>query len=237
MPNGTIVPAALRDQYPITSFVYINDNPGNDWAVFACAPNANTKLLPARAQADFYRLSIADPPANVRVTGYGADSTPPGTTGAGNAQNATEQTDIDVYLGQTAPPRATLQYTVDTEGGNSGSPISGQNPLVAYGIHDAGACNPPGVGNVGTGFRNPVLAQTVQSFQSGGAEVRYVDAGSSFNPSAHSIFTPDLTVTGALPNPSAGMVLRIVTGSYNETMRIRNSMRIEAPVGRVIIGK
>jgi hypothetical protein len=52
------------------------------------------------------------------------------------------------------PPQTALRYTVDTQGGNSGSPViveGGGN--VAIGIHTHGGCSATGGSNAGTGFR------------------------------------------------------------------------------------
>ena len=83
-------------------------------------------LTPHQRQG-FWRITDDLPAANtnVRVEGYGTDSTPAGSTGGRNAQSQTLQTALGPYLSETTSGQgySSLTIRVDTEGGNSGSPI------------------------------------------------------------------------------------------------------------------
>lgn len=79
-------------------------------------------------QKAFFRLSdavpaTASPAPLLQVTGYGADRYPPGAgTDRTNAQSQTEQTDVGPLVSSNSSSTiACVAYTLDTEGGNSGS--------------------------------------------------------------------------------------------------------------------
>lgn len=248
LPDGTPVAADPDDQYPIGTVDFFNDGAGaigNDWAVFACNPNSNTGLLPVQAQGAFYRMSRDDSPASVRVTGYGLDSTPPGSTGGYNSDSQTQQTDTGSYLGETieGPSDVIIEYTVDTEGGNSGSPVIILGTTTTLGIHTNAGCNPPNVGNTGTGFEHDNLENAIQTFP--GGVVRYADVG---HPHAASlgdgtVLRPFDTVVEAINAVPSGGIVSVVAGSYTKAAgnvftagQDGKSLLIEAPVGSVIIG-
>jgi hypothetical protein len=163
-PNGTTVSAAVRDQYRVvgSSIVDAFTGVGNDWALFRVLPNTETGLMPIAAQGGAFQLSNTANPNDVRITGYGVDGPAPnfGNPPPRNGDNQTQQTHpgalTDHQVG--GPNSATLLYTVDTQGGNSGSPVlveGGGN--VAVGIHTNGGCSASGGANAGTSFRNQGL--------------------------------------------------------------------------------
>jgi V8-like Glu-specific endopeptidase len=162
-PDGTTNPAAVRDQYAIVqaSIVFNDDGAGaigDDWAVFRVAANTQTGLLPRAAQGAQFALSQTLNPNQVTITGYGVD---------GGTANQTQQTHSGNFLGVTVDGAndATMEYTVDTEGGNSGSPVfAAGGGSEAIGIHTNAGCNPPNAGNHGTSFRHARLWQTINQF-------------------------------------------------------------------------
>jgi len=240
LPNGTIQHPPAEDQYAITNIVGIDDGLGNDWAVFKCQPNLQTDLLPVQAQEAFYRMTRDQSPSNVRVTGYGVDDDPPGTTGGNNSDSQTLQTDTGSFLGEVVQGSSDIyiEYTVDTEGGNSGSPVIIPDSLITVGIHTNGGCNPPYQGNYGTSFENDSLENIIQIFPTfPEANIIYVDKDHPVVSEDGTIFRPYDTVAEAFNEASPGDVVSIVKGSYNEQMRISKAMTFSAPVGTVTIGK
>ncbi len=154
-----------EDQYAVdASSIQSNGGQGvgNDWAYFGTFPNSNTGLTAAEAQGT-YVLGVAPSPTgnNIRITGYGADSTPP-------SRNQTLQT----HLGPMAVNSGTqLGYTTDTEGGNSGSPVIWEETGLAVGIHTHGGCSSNGY-NSGTNLQHPALQAALanpQGICSGGS--------------------------------------------------------------------
>ena len=167
--NGTTVSPPVRDQYRVTagSIVTQNTGIGNDWAIFTVLPNTETGLLPAAAQGATFQLSNTQNPANVRITGFGVDGPPPGpgcmtcdfgAQGPRDTTNQTQQTHVGTLRTNTGGANTgTLRYDVDTQGGNSGSPVIVEGSNVAIGIHTNGGCATTGGTNAGTSFRNQAL--------------------------------------------------------------------------------
>ena len=162
--NGTTVSPPIRDQYRVISSSIVDGftGIGNDWAMFQVLPNTETGLTPMAAQGGGFQLSNTANPSDVRITGYGVDGPAPnfGNPPPRNGANQTQQTHPGALTEHTVggPNSATLRYTVDTQGGNSGSPVmveGGGN--VAIGIHTNGGCTATGGANAGTSFRNQGL--------------------------------------------------------------------------------
>ena len=171
LADGTTVAPAVRDQYRIVedSIVSGFTGVGNDWAVFRVLPNTETGLMPMAAQGGAFQLSNTEDPSNVRITGYGVDGPAPnfGSPPPRNADNQTLQTHPGALTDHTVggPNSATLRYTVDTQGGNSGSPVIVEGGSdVAIGIHTNGGCSASGGSNAGTSFRNAGLWAAVSGF-------------------------------------------------------------------------
>lgn len=154
--NGSLNNPSPNDQYAIDPASLQGNGGqgvGNDWAYFGAFPNSNTGLRPAEAAGSTYNL--ANPPAvsgnNIRVTGYGVDSSP-------NTSNQVQQTEV----GPMATSSGTLiQYVTDTTGGNSGSPVIWENTGQAIGIHTHGGCSSTGGANSGTGANHPALQAAI----------------------------------------------------------------------------
>ncbi|MBN1811336.1 MAG: trypsin-like peptidase domain-containing protein [Anaerolineae bacterium] len=243
--DGTPVNPPPEDQYPIepvSNIDWFNDGDGaigNDWAVFETFANSNTGLRAVLVQGAFYRMSRDINPSNVRVTGYGVDFLPPGSTGNLNADSQTEQTHSGVYLGETVQGASDvfIEYTVDTEGGNSGSPVIDTANGLTVGIHTNGGCNPPSQGNTGTGFEHNNLENAIQTFP--GPNVEYVDRGHPLIAEDGSVFRPWDTLLRGVNGASSGGILSIVRGSYGETLTVGaddKALLFDAPVGTVTIG-
>ena len=150
---GTIVHPPPSDQYPVDPFSvrYEDQGAGADWAYFGCFRNATTGLSPFEKQQHAFVLAApvaVDDAATIRVTGYGADTTPP-------EANSVQQTDAGPWLGAQAD---VLSYQADTQGGNSGSPIAWDEGGVALGIHTHPGCDTStGSGNRGTSIAHAAL--------------------------------------------------------------------------------
>jgi hypothetical protein len=239
-PDGTIRLAAPEDQYTIDhASVHYNEDGdyGNDWGVFTCLPNPITGLAPIEARQAFYRLTKDFHPEYVRVTGFGADTHPPGTTGGGNEDNRTLQTDSHYFLQEVVDSEndVWIEHTVDTEGGSSGSPLLDIASSYAIGIHEWGGCDPPDTGNKATSFENDLIEAVLNGYL--GAGVVHVDAG---HPSPFEMglpLRPFDSVSEAVSVVPPGGTIAVVTGSYDEALVIDKALTIEVPAGPVVIGE
>ncbi len=234
--DGTINNPPPEDQYPIEPIAnidWIDGGTGNDWAVFETFENSNTGKLAVTVQGSFYRMTRDNNPSTVRITGYGIDDNPQGSSGGGNADNQTLQTYSDAFLGEFGNE---IRYTVDTEGGNSGSPVINVSNGLTIGIHTFGLCQEilP-LYNGGTSFEHNDLENAIQDFPH--SNTIYVDEGHTNSIKNGSVFRPFFTVNEGVTTATNNPVLSIVAGNYNETMTINMPMRIESPVGTVIIGQ
>lgn len=246
--DGTPVFSAPDDQYPINlnsvswHFDGVGQGKGKDWAVFGALPNANTGLRPPQAQGAFFRMTRREGPpvsASIRITGYGVDDDPPGSTGTRNAQNFTQQADTGPYVGEYgAGANIWHEYQVDTQPASSGSPIIWETMVgVTIGIHTTGGCDPPlGAGNSGTSFEHDPLENALQTAL--GANVVYVDRALVVSPVEDgSIFQPFHTVTEGIAAVADGGTVAVVAGSYNDRGVFNTPAIIIAPVGTVTIGR
>ncbi len=139
-PGGTIQHPGPEDQYSIdqSSRIFVNGGIGNDYGVCKVFPNSVTGLMPKEAQQAYFTLVqdlTVDP---IRITGYGVDD---GTA------NQTQQTHFGPNAGSSG---TTMRYVVDTQGGNSGSPVIDENTHFAVGVHTHGGCTSTGGNNNGT---------------------------------------------------------------------------------------
>lgn len=246
--NGNTVAANPNDQYPIdyASRVFQNVQIGDDYCVFEVGPNSTTGKIPVEKNGqidvldfDFYRVTKDNLPSTGRITGYGTDDVPVGSGGGRNSSSQTEQTSTGPFVSETVTSANTvsLQYTIDTEGGNSGSPVIINGTKNASGIHTNGGCNTSGTpgSNSGTSFEaddteTSIVNSTPSTF-------KYVDEN---HPTAFAatgtVFRPYKTVNAAITAVAAGTTLGIAEGSYTETIITSKNLTITAPVGLVIIG-
>jgi len=178
--SGNTVAAAPQDQYPVVlgsvqwSFGGNTAPLGNDWCVFRVSANSNTGLLPHQVYGLPFRImrELPSTGATLRVSGFGTDT---GTA------NQTNQTATGPFTSETAGTGTVrLDYTVDTEGGNSGSPIIWEQNQFCMGIHTNGGCDTAGNGqNSGTSFELDALENAINAVP--GPNTVYVDAGHTIN--------------------------------------------------------
>jgi hypothetical protein len=230
------------DQYAVDhgNIIYAHHNwYGSDWAVFPCFPNSNTGLLPYQAQGRGFRVSYDHDPSHVSVTGFGCDSVPDGNCPPNcfyNEYNYTQQTDWGPYLGDTYVNEANIyfRYTVDTESGNSGSPVIVYGTDLTIGVHTYGYCH-YGEGNRGTSFRNVVFQGTVNDFL--GDDVVYLDINHPVVQEDGTVFRPFDTLTEAVGAATTGGTVFVVGGMYSDVMTISKPLTLVAPAGRATIGQ
>ncbi len=123
---------------------------GNDWGYLGVFPNSNTGLKPWQVSGTWFTLNNANPTASqARVTGYGSVSSPVSCT-----WYAVQKTHAGPFVGLSS---TTLNYGMDTTGGNSGSPVIDEATGNAIGIHTHGGCSSSGGANAGTWANHPAL--------------------------------------------------------------------------------
>jgi V8-like Glu-specific endopeptidase len=147
LPNGTIQHPGPEDQYVVddATRVFSDNGIGNDWGVFETLPNSQTGLTALQAQGSFFDVAQDLGPATIRITGFGVDD---------GVANQTEQTHTGPNAGSSG---TTMRYKVDTEGGNSGSPVIDEATGVAVGVHTNAGCTAGGGFNTGTSTFNTAL--------------------------------------------------------------------------------
>lgn len=248
LADGTIQPPVPNDQYPIdrSNVAWRNNGEGDDWAVFRVPEHATTHLTPPLAYGMFYRVFLNEP-FTVRVTGYGLDgpapcygdrrqpgcTIPAPTPVPLTTTNQTQQTHTGPSLGRTGDH---YEHRVDTEGGNSGSPVRHVDFWYAVAIHthgnSAAACDTDA--NGGTAFTNATLVNEINTFFSPNA--RHVDAALPTLTEDGTVIRPFNEVLEGLNAVPTGGLLSIVQGHYDESPTFDRAMTITAPVGTVVIG-
>lgn len=151
LPGGQIVHPPPADQYVVdpASVQALDEPTGDDWAYFGCLPNETTGLSPRAAQGGAAFI-LEHPPAPagqpVRVSGYGVDNQA--------TLNGTLQSHVGPYTMQFG---FVLRHEVDTEAGNSGSPMIDEGTGRVFGIHNSGGCGRFSGTNGGTGVNSATL--------------------------------------------------------------------------------
>ena len=240
-PDGTINHPGPEDQYPIEPVVDIefsDGGVGDDWGLFNAGVNDDGETASERQQA-YYRMSRDSNPATIRITGYGVDGPPPnfGNPPPRNEDNQTQQTHSGASTGETVngPSNAFWNYTADTQGGNSGSPVIIDGTTLTVGIHTHGGCTVGGGANAGSSFENDDLEASIQV--NPGAGIIYADVGHTVVLEDGTVLRPFDTVLEAVNAAPPGGHVSIVEGDYDgETMIIDKAMTISTPVGMVTIG-
>ena len=259
--NGATVASAIQDQYAVlaNSITTVNNGVGSDYTV--CRIGPNSLGLFAHRQYGFFRMTRELPGGGggLRVTGCGIDNSPQGSQpnvcgnrdSAGNcthfglnAQNQTLQTSTGTFTGETGG--ASLQYAVDTEPANSGSPIIWEATGFTIGIHTAGGCTAAGGANNGTSFEVDGLEFAIAGIPGlgvmpniGRANIRYLDSilapGNGEDGTRLSTARHPREAINAVP---AGGLLSITAGTYSASgaRTINKRMTIRAPVGNVLLG-
>lgn len=113
---------------------------GNDWAYFGCFQNATTGLTPFETQGAAFDLSPTPPTGDgrlIRKTGFGTVTSPVSPT-----LNLAQKT-LSGPL--TVVNNTTVQYPIDSSGGDSGSPVFQEADQKAIAIHTNGGCPSSGV--------------------------------------------------------------------------------------------
>ncbi len=165
LPSGTIQHPGPEDQYPMitTSYNFTNGGTGNDWGVFEVTDNTNTGQQPIQVQGASFTVVQDLTPATIRVTGYGVDGPAPNFgNGTRDETNQTQQTHFGPNAGSSG---TTMRYTVDTQGGNSGSPVIDDATGNAVGIHTHGGCTSAGGNNSGTSAFNTAFWDAINVAQ------------------------------------------------------------------------
>ena len=239
-PNGTINHPGPEDQYPIEpvgGIEFSNGGVGDDWGVFDAGVNDNGETAVERQQA-YYRMSRDTNPATIRITGYGVDGPPPNFgNGPRNEDNQTQQTHSGASTGETvnSPSNAFWNYTADTQGGNSGSPVIVDGTTLTVGIHTHGGCSVGGGANAGSSFEIDDLEAAIQV--NPGPGIIYADIGHTVVIEDGTVMRPFDTVLEAVNVAAPGGHVSIVEGNYDgETMVIDKALTISIPVGMVVIG-
>ncbi len=234
--DGTLVAAAVEDQYPInlTGVMWRFDGAGQglgkDWCVFRVNANANTGLLPHEAYGNPFRITH-ELPANgvtLRVTGFGTDV---GTT------NQTNQTATGPFSSEIASGAdIRLEYSVDTEGGNSGSPVIWEAQNVAIGVHTNGGCTTGGGTNAATSFEVDALENAINGML--GAPTMYVDRGHPMPVvESGSLMRPWNTFMEGVNTVATGGIVSVWPATYGVAtgQTLTRAMTIVASVGPVTI--
>ncbi len=208
--TGTIQNPPPQDQYAIdTGNVQTNGGQGvgNDWAYFGVFPNSNTGLTPFQAYGVRYSLAIP-PPLNtadpIRVTGFGSRTSPANW-------NQVQETHVGGWVTNSGN---TLQYTPDTTGGNSGSPVIHEPTGNAIGIHTHGGCTATGGANAGTNANHPGL-QAALAAPSGVCAAGFTVVGGA--PTTMSIGTPlsiQIQVSGGIVAGTPTLHFRYQAGAF-----------------------
>ncbi|MFN0149302.1 MAG: trypsin-like peptidase domain-containing protein [bacterium] len=242
--SGTITNPPIADQFPVNNstvawrFDGSGQGFGKDWAVFTTGANSQSGLL-AHEQYGFpFRMTRETPAAGatMRVTGFGVDSLPAGNPPPFNQQSQTNQTMTGNYVGEmTSGADIWVQHAVDTEGGNSGSPILWEANGLAIGVHTNGGCFGGG-SNGGTSFEVDALETALRNLT--GTSVRFVDVGHPLPVVEDgTIFRPYNTLVEGTDTVPTGGIVSVVTGTYPVGAgRVFNrAMMVVAPTGTVLI--
>ncbi len=144
LPSGALVHPSPEFQFPVDagSLVFTSGGIGNDYAI--CHLETNDVGESPSVKFGYFNLGFFSPSAGetTRITGFGSDT---GTT------NQILQTHTGPFFGTSG---FALRYTVDTTGGNSGSPVIHEPTGDAVGIHTHGGCGSSGY-NSGTSLNLP----------------------------------------------------------------------------------
>ncbi len=167
--GGGLVNPPPEHQYPVVmaSVQATQTVIGNDFAQFFTSANSNTGLHAREAQGGA-AYTIGNAPAvagqTLRVTGYGTTNPNDPVAGGGLplSQTQVQKTHTGAY---TLLSGTRMEYTVDTTGGNSGSPITNgiTGSAVAIGIHTNAGCGTGGGANSGTAIQNAGLQAALAS--------------------------------------------------------------------------
>lgn len=229
--NGSINHPAPQHQYPVTGVVkYKNGGQGNDWCTFTVGPNSVTGLTPLQAQKSFFKVSNSITPEKIRITGYGVDNMPRGSTGSRNKDSQTQQTHVGPF---TQLSGNTLRYSTDTTGGNSGSPVISETHNTTVGIHTHGGCGSWGGSNAGTSFKNSDLGKAIQLLSENSV---FVDNAHPASSQTGDIFNPYSSISDAIEK-NQDKSIHVAPGVYNENIVVNRGVSINVITDVVVIGQ
>lgn len=139
--SGSPNPAEPEDQYAKVEVIDTeNEGPGQDWLVARYDANPITGKFPGEAQG-FYEVNADELNKGdmVRITGYGIERKE-------KIKSQTQQTNA----GELIKFEPALRYRVDTEPGNSGTPVVDEATNSIIGVHTHGGCGNNSGSNQGT---------------------------------------------------------------------------------------
>lgn len=177
------VPAAAHpdDQYATVATTVTRENAGvgKDWAICRLAKNSNTGKYAGQVQGWFNIGPVPAANTTMRITGHGTVSSPVSRT-----LNQAGKT----HTGRLVSNSGTaLRYTVDTTGGNSGSPVINASTNRVTGVHTHGGCTSTGGSNAGTRIDKANWVTARAALKSSNC--------SSCNPNLHSYYHPTSSAT------------------------------------------
>jgi len=130
----------------------VNGGVGNDWAVYGVFNNSTTGLNVMDFAMDSQPTVTDTAPAvsgqNIRITGFGSNSTPDPVP---NEWDLAQKTHAGPYVQNSG---TALRYAPDTSGGNSGSPVVDDSTGRIIGVHTHAGCSTTGGSNQGTSIAN-----------------------------------------------------------------------------------
>ncbi len=154
--DGTVTHPGPEHQYPVdpASIQFSDQGIGNDFLYFGAFPNGQTQLTPLEAQGRAFALGTPPISASdqaLKVTGYGRVDGSQGTPQSWNQAQHSHDGPLTSVLPDS------LQYRVDTTGGDSGAPVIDSFSGQAIGIHSHAGCTEEGGANHGTSIVQPAL--------------------------------------------------------------------------------
>jgi hypothetical protein len=213
-------------------------------------PNANTGLRAHWVQGYFHL--DPDIPSNdttLRITGYGVDNSPAGSAPStccawsnGSCIRMGCNSDSLTLQTSTGPKSShatnSLEYAVDTEPANSGSPVIINSSDFAIGIHTNGGCTSSGGANTGTRLTQAVLAEYLGIFL--GDNTVFVDFANVSSTDLGTALNPLPTVISGMTAAPTGGTVAIAGGSYSaasgHTGTFTKAVTLNAVSGNVTIG-
>jgi hypothetical protein len=230
---GNLVASAPEHQFPVNvngiqwRFDGTGQGLGKDWGVFRVNANGNG-FLPHQTYGAPLRITATTPSngTTTRITGFGTDA---------GVDNQTEQTHSGPYSGlSSSGSDIWVSYAVDTEGGNSGSPVMWDAISTAFGIHTNGGCTSSGGNNIGTSFQVTALQNAINAFP--GPSTVHVDVGHP-TPGFGSLTSPRASLSTAMSSVPTGGIVSVFPGSYvvANTAVFTRAQTVQAPAGIVTI--
>lgn len=162
MPSGSIIHPPPVDQYAVDAASIQNQigqlEIGNDWAYLGTFPNSTSGLTAFESQGEYFVLAdtVPEPTGQtLRKTGFGSTMSPvPGEW------DQAQKTMAGPFAQKTG---TILRFTIDSSGGDSGSPVFVDGSDVAYAVHTNGGCDSPTDTNSGTSVEHLDLRAALEA--------------------------------------------------------------------------